>query len=83
MAFLSPDPVTMYLSSTDMSQLNTEEDSLDWEKKQEKRESHYYQTQKFLITSEIKSICRYVKWYLHINTMYFVKSIIHINDDVS
>ena len=29
-AFLSPDPVTMYLSSEEMSQLRTEEDSFDW-----------------------------------------------------
>ena len=29
-AFLSPDPVTMYLSSLLMSQLSTEEVSLDW-----------------------------------------------------
>lgn len=33
-AFLSPDPVTMYLSSTDISQLSTEEDSLDWRQKE-------------------------------------------------
>ena len=31
-AFLSPDPVTMYLSSTDISQLNTDDDSFDWKK---------------------------------------------------
>lgn len=30
-AFLSPDPVTMYLSSGETSQLSTDEDSLDWE----------------------------------------------------
>lgn len=29
-AFLSPDPVTIYLSSTEMSQLRTDEDSFDW-----------------------------------------------------
>lgn len=29
MAFLSPEPVTMYLSSEEMSQLNTEEVSLE------------------------------------------------------
>lgn len=34
-AFLSPDPVTMYLSSTDISQLSTEDDSLDWRQKNE------------------------------------------------
>lgn len=28
-AFLSPDPVTIYLSSAEMSQLSTDEDSLD------------------------------------------------------
>ena len=28
---MSPEPVTMYLSSTEMSQLRTEEDSFDWE----------------------------------------------------
>lgn len=33
-AFLSPDPVTMYLSSVEMSQLSTEDDSLDCNKKQ-------------------------------------------------
>lgn len=32
-AFLSPDPVTMYLSSVEMSQLKTEDDSLDCNKK--------------------------------------------------
>lgn len=31
-AFLSPEPVTMYLLFLEMSQLNTEEDSLDWDK---------------------------------------------------
>lgn len=31
-AFLSPEPVTMYLSSTEMSQLSTDEDSLDQKK---------------------------------------------------
>lgn len=35
MAFLSPEPVTMYLSSTEMSQLSTDEDSLDWEETHE------------------------------------------------
>lgn len=30
-AFLSPEPVTMYLSSGETSQLSTDEDSLDWE----------------------------------------------------
>ena len=29
-AFLSPDPVTMYLSSVEMSQLRTLDVSLDW-----------------------------------------------------
>jgi hypothetical protein len=29
-AFLSPDPVTIYLSSVEMSQLSTDEDSFDW-----------------------------------------------------
>ena len=29
-AFLSPEPVTIYLSSTDISQLNTDDDSFDW-----------------------------------------------------
>lgn len=33
-AFLSPEPVTMYLSSVDISQLKTEEDSLDCNRKQ-------------------------------------------------
>lgn len=32
-AFLSPEPVTMYLSSVEMSQLRTDDDSLDWKKK--------------------------------------------------
>ena len=32
-AFLSPLPVTMYLSSTEMSQLNTDDDSFDWKRK--------------------------------------------------
>lgn len=36
-AFLSPDPVTMYLSSTDISQLSTEDDSLDWRQKKKKK----------------------------------------------
>lgn len=31
-AFLSPDPVTMYLSSVEMSQLSTDEDSFDCNK---------------------------------------------------
>lgn len=31
-AFLSPEPVTMYLLFLEMSQLNTEEDSLDWDR---------------------------------------------------
>lgn len=31
-AFLSPEPVTMYLLFLEMSQLNTEDDSLDWDK---------------------------------------------------
>lgn len=34
-AFLSPEPVTMYLSSTEMSQLSTDEDSLDCKEKQQ------------------------------------------------
>lgn len=29
-AFLSPEPVTMYLSSVDISQLKTDDDSFDW-----------------------------------------------------
>lgn len=33
-AFLSPEPVTMYLSSVDISQLKTEDDSLDCNRKQ-------------------------------------------------
>lgn len=33
-AFLSPDPVTMYLSSAEMSQLRTDDDSFDWKKKE-------------------------------------------------
>ena len=32
-AFLSPEPVTIYLSSVEMSQLRTEDDSLDWKEK--------------------------------------------------
>lgn len=32
-AFLSPEPVTMNLSLMEMSQLSTEEDSLDWEER--------------------------------------------------
>ena len=32
MAFLSPEPVTMYLLFLEMSQLTTEEDSLDWDR---------------------------------------------------
>ena len=46
MAFLSPEPVTMYLSSTEMSQLSTDEDSLDWERDtntlQTERKTHGY-----------------------------------------
>lgn len=34
MAFLSPEPVTMYLSSDEISQLRTEDDSLDCKKKE-------------------------------------------------
>lgn len=45
-AFLSPEPVTMYLSSGETSQLSTDEDSLDWggggrERGEEERESRY------------------------------------------
>lgn len=40
MAFLSPEPVTIYLSSAEMSQLRTEDDSLDCEDKHIK--SHLY-----------------------------------------
>ena len=32
-AFLSPEPVTIYLSSVEMSQLKTEDDSFDCKKK--------------------------------------------------
>lgn len=38
MAFLSPEPVTMYLSSAEMSQLKTDEDSLDWRRKDTEKE---------------------------------------------
>lgn len=39
MAFLSPEPVTIYLSSAEMSQLKTDEDSLDW-RRRERTEIH-------------------------------------------
>lgn len=45
-AFLSPEPVTMYLLFLEMSQLNTEEDSLDWDKG-EVRGGHMVTTTKF------------------------------------
>ncbi|TNN59633.1 hypothetical protein EYF80_030119 [Liparis tanakae] len=35
-AFLSPEPVTMYLSSGETSQLSTDDDSLDWERARER-----------------------------------------------
>lgn len=34
---MSPEPVTMYLSSVEMSQLRTDEDSLDWRDEEKKR----------------------------------------------
>lgn len=36
MAFLSPEPVTMYLLFPEMSQLSTEEDSLDCQERGER-----------------------------------------------
>lgn len=37
MAFLSPEPVTMYLLFPEMSQLSTEEDSLDCQEEEGER----------------------------------------------
>lgn len=42
MAFLSPDPVTIYLSSAEMSQLKTDDDSFDCEKKKLISEKMWY-----------------------------------------
>lgn len=48
-AFLSPDPVTMYLSSVEMSQLKTEDDSLDCNKKQGNWYTCIYKSKSFEI----------------------------------
>lgn len=48
-AFLSPDPVTMYLSSVEMSQLKTEDDSLDCNKKQGNWYTCIYKSKRFEI----------------------------------
>lgn len=48
-AFLSPDPVTMYLSSVEMSQLSTEDDSLDCNKKQGNWYTCIYKSKSFEI----------------------------------
>ena len=43
-AFLSPDPVTMNLSSADMSQLKTDDDSFDCKKKIKNKTKCYFNT---------------------------------------
>ena len=60
MAFLSPDPVTMYLSSAEISQLSTDDDSLDWKKQKRTKqlllaivEANYLVYDTFLKTSTI------------------------------
>ena len=45
-AFLSPDPVTMNLSSADMSQLKTDDDSFDCKKKNKNEIEFYFFTQR-------------------------------------
>lgn len=40
-AFLSPEPVTMNLSSAEMSQQRTEDDSLDWWRNRDIHESNW------------------------------------------
>lgn len=52
MAFLSPEPVTIYLSSAEMSQLKTDEDSLDWKRREKGQKLTFWVLSTLSVLSE-------------------------------